>query len=343
MRVLTFTGAAMLAITGAMPAVGTTSAARVLPTVYEAGHFYATPETVDGRKLRLIVDTGGGGGTIGLYWITSTVAQRLHLATRTCRIGAHDSVTVANLPHYRPGHGLPPPRNSPCGKVLMVQHVPASFTDDGQFSGSYLYESGVWTFDYPARRLVLQGDEWRPDPAAHATRLGFQHNDQGHATFGYPRIVIRVAGQPLDMLLDTGATAHPTPAGEKASGTPTIHGFGVTSYITTSVFNRWHDEHPHWRVVPDGDNLLGPMHRMRMIEVPSVDIAGWSVGPVWFTERPDPAFHDMMSSMMDKPVEGAVGGNVFRHFAMTIDYPRAVAYFRCVRGCKPTATPPPVP
>ena len=154
---------------------------------------------------------------------------------------------------------------------------------------------------------------------------------------------IRVDGQPLDMLLDTGATAHPTPAGKKASGTPTVNGLGVTSYITASVFNRWHKAHPDWRVVGDGDDLGGPKHPMPIIEVPEVEIAGWSVGPVWFTERPDPAFHDMMSSMMDKRIEGAVGGNVFRRFVMTIDYPQATAYFRCVRGCKPAATPPPGP
>jgi hypothetical protein len=45
-----------------------------------------------------------------------------------------------------------------------------------------------------------------------------------------------------------------------------------------------------------------------------------------------------MAQMMDKSTEGAVGGNVFRHFVMTIDYPGEAAYFRCVSGCKPVAT-----
>ena len=47
--------------------------------------------------------------------------------------------------------------------------------------------------------------------------------------------------------------------------------------------------------------------------------------------------------MMDKPVEGTVGANVFQHFVMTIDYPHATAWFRCVTGCKAIATPPPAP
>jgi hypothetical protein len=325
------------------PAFGGQAGAEVLPTVYEAGHFYATPETADGQKLRLVVDTGGGGRH-GMYWITAAAAKRLHLETRACKIG-DGSIVVADIPEYKPGHALPPP-SGPCGNAVMVQNLPSytrSTHDEGQFSGSYLYVKGTWTFDYPDRRLILQGNAWHPDPAAHPTPLGFQRDDQGHATFGYARITIRVDGQPLDMLLDTGATAHPTPAGKKASGTPTVNGLGVTSYITASVFNRWHEAHPDWRVVSDGDGLGGPKHPMPIIEVPEVEIAGWSVGPVWFTERPDRAFHDMMSSMMDKRIEGAVGGNVFRHFVMTIDYPQATAYFRCARGCKPAATPPPGP
>ena len=71
-----------------------------------------------------------------------------------------------------------------------------------------------------------------------------------------------------------------------------------------------------------------------MIEVPAVEIGGASVGPVWFTWRPDKNFHDYMSGMMDGRVEGAIGGNALAHFVMTVDYPGAAAYFRCARDCK---------
>ncbi|HKR75660.1 MAG TPA: hypothetical protein VJR95_03290 [Rhodanobacter sp.] len=327
----------------AAPATTAPATAQVLPTVYEAGHFYAVPETMDGQRLRLLVDTGGGGGATRLYWITTQAAKRLHLKTHTCLLDEKAPITVAKLPDYKPGYGLPAPASSPCGKVLMVQDAPPGYDDDGQFSGSYLYAGGVWTFDYPSRRVTLQDGAWHPDPATHDTRLGFQHDDHGRATQGYPRIVIRVDGQPLDMLLDTGATAHPTSEGEKASGTPVVNGIGVTSYITTSVFSRWHQAHPGWRVVTNGDDLFGPKHTMRLIEVPTVEIAGWSVGPVWFTERPNAPFHGMMSSLMDRQIEGSVGANVFQHFVMTLDYPHEAAWFRCVRDCKPAVTPPPVP
>lgn len=329
----------LAAAMAALPAAAAQPAAQVLPTVYEAGHFFATPETTSGQKFRLVVDTGGGGGA-GMYWISATGARRLHLKTRTCNAEG-EKLTVAAVPDFRPGHSLPPPMTGPCGKAILVMSR-SEAGDDGQMGAGYL-PGHTWTFDYPGRRLILEGAAWHPGHSVHVTALGFQRNDKGHPTSGFARITIRVDGQPLDMLLDTGATAHPTAAGEKASGTPTVNGYGVISYITTSVFNRWHKAHPDWRVVRDGDDLFGSKHITPIIEVPEVEIAGWSVGPVWFTERPDSNFHKFMGQWMDKTPEGAVGGNVFRHFVMTIDYPDAKAYFRCVRGCKPVATPPPAP
>lgn len=323
----------------AAPATTAPATAQVLPTVYEAGHFYAVPETVDGQKLKLLVDTGGGGA-VGLYWIGKAAAQRLHLKPGTCKLG-EEQMPVARLPRYKTGRDLPPPGKGPCGSALQV-FPQAGSTYDGQLGAGYL-PGRVWTFDYPAQRLTLKGGIWQPDPTAHRTPLGFLHDAKGMQGSGFARITIRVDGQPLDMLLDTGATAHPTVAGKKASGTPTVNGEGVTSYITTSVLERWHRAHPDWRVVADGDDAFGPKHAMRLIEVPNVEIAGWSVGPVWFTERPDPNFHQFMVQWMDKPTEGAVGGNVLQHFVMTLDYPHETAWFRCVSGCKAVATPPPAP
>ena len=321
---------ALLAMAAAT-AVPASEGAQVLPSVYEAGHFYAVPQTADGGAMRLLVDTGGGGGN-GMYWVTQATATRLHLKTSTCTLG-DDHLTVAHPPGYKPGLGLPPPLPGPCGTVLMVN--PGHYEVDGQLGAGYL-PGRVWTFDYPAQRLALEGANWRPHPTARSTPLGFPRDARGELASGFPRITIRVDEQPVDMLLDTGATAHPTAAGEKASGTPTVNGYGVTSYIATSMVERWHKAHPDWRVVEKGDDLR-PAHPTRIIEVPTIEIAGWLVGPVWFTEQSDKAYHVYMASMMDKQVEGALGGNVFRHFVMTVDYPCARAYFRCVTGC--TAAP----
>lgn len=312
-------------------AIAATPSGRTIPTVYEAGHFYAVPQTVGGEKLRLLVDTAGGGGA-GMYWITAAAAKRLGLKTRNCTLG-EALFPVADVPDYAPGRGLPPPlaNRSPCGEALMIQARDYS-GGDGQLGAGY-FPGRIWTFDYPHRRLAVEDSSWQPKAGAHAVKLGFPRDEQGEATSGFARITIRVAGKTIDMLLDTGATAHPTKAGEKASGLPTVHGEGVASYITHGVFEHWHAKHPEWRVVIDGDDLFGAQHAARIIEVPRVEIAGWSVGPVWFTERAD-ANLDQFMQWMDKKPDGAVGANVFRHFVMTIDYPDATAYFRCVDACE---------
>ncbi len=311
-------------------APATAASPLVIPTRFEAGHFYAVPQTTDGQRLRLLVDTGGGGGS-GLFWITGAAARRLQLKTHICELdGAR--LTVAPSPHYRPDKSLPHPVSSPCGDVVMVlAHAPVS-DGDGQLGAGFL-PGRIWTFDYPRQQLLLQDGAWQPRSTAHALPMGFPRDAKGRPTSGFPRITIHVDGQPLDMLLDTGATGHPTAAARKINGSPVVNGQGVTSYITSGMLERWHRRHPDWRVIEQGDDLF-PQHPARLIEVPRVELAGWSVGPVWFTERPDPAFHQRMAQWMDKPTEGAVGGNLLGHFVLTLDYPDATAYLSCEDGCK---------
>lgn len=64
-----------------------------------------------------------------------------------------------------------------------------------------------------------------------------------------------------------------------------------------------------------------------IIEVPSVELAGRRIGPVWFEKRKAGVFGDWMSRMMDRPIVGAPGGNALGFFRVTVDYPSAVAIF----------------
>jgi len=62
-----------------------------------------------------------------------------------------------------------------------------------------------------------------------------------------------------------------------------------------------------------------------LIEVPEIEVAGLRAGLVWFTRRGD-GNYVWMSSFMDATVSVSIGGNFFRHFKLTIDYPNAIAY-----------------
>ncbi|WP_132142598.1 hypothetical protein [Luteibacter rhizovicinus] len=310
----------------------------LMPTVYEAGHFYAVPKMPDGKNLRLIVDTGGGGGS-GFYVIEGKAAQRLKLPVTSCAIGDEHADVVGPIP-FVSGKGLPVVPGTPCGAVALVTNGGGSIDgEDGQLGAGYLPRY-TWTFDYLRQQLWLEPTNWRPAAVrnSHKADLGLLRNAQGRIATGMARITLLVDGHPLQMLLDTGATAKPTKAGAEASGTPTIRGTGVTSYVITSVFDSWRRLHPDWRVVIDGDELAGKF-TARLIEVPKVQIAGWTIGPVWFTERPDAAFSTAdghMSSYTDEPVQGAVGANVFMHFAMTLDYSSGKAWFACEKACNPS-------
>ncbi|WP_430388684.1 hypothetical protein [Dyella sp. 20L07] len=311
----------------AMPTMGkdvVVSTDTIVPTTFESGHFYAVPELTNGKHLRLMLDTGGGMSPT--IWINQSQADDLGIKVdHDCE---DDGQTYkAAFPSFKNGNALPDLSSSCRGIVVLP--TSAGGGTDGQIVPSY-FRGGVWTFDYPGQQVVLRGTAWHPPKDAHSTPLGFKPLPDGtHA--GWPRITIDVDGEALSMLLDTGATAKPTAEALKEDPRTTTEGITVGSYIDASTMRRWRDKHPDWQVIEKGDALTTQF--TRMIRVPQLEIAGWRVGPVWFIERPDDAFHSMMAFLMDEAPEGAVGGNVLEHFRLTIDYKRKAAWFQCVTAC----------
>ena len=222
-------------------------------------------------------------------------------------------LVIAALQACAARHVLPPPNRA--------------LDFDGML-GQAWFADRVWTFDYAARRLLLHLEAPTPMPGAHRVSLGFQTDSSGRRATSFPRISVVVGGDTLHLLFDTGATGALPPAAVAALG-DTLPPVRATSFITTEVLNRWRERHPEWRVLADADETV---RGMRMIEVPEVSIAGFRVGPVWFTERPDPNFHQYMSQWMDRRVDGALGGNALRFFRVTVDYPVAVAHFAPAAG-----------
>ena len=76
--------------------------------------------------------------------------------------------------------------------------------------------------------------------------------------------------------------------------------------IADVQFKAWRSAHPDWRVIEDAQDGT----HAAMIEVPSVEIAGHAIGPVWFTWRPDRNFHEFMMPYQctcTGPSENAMG------------------------------------
>lgn len=306
---------------------------QVLPAQFVANRVYVTPTTTGGETLRFFTDSGGG------LFIAEDAAKRLKLKSvpvaNNHDTNAEKGPAQVLMPQFKAGLGIPAPEDGKIAVMPQEQVSKAHFFDDGML-GEPWFGGHVWTWDYPQSKLTLQGSEWKPDSAAKRVMLGFPVDTKGERDDNFARITIQVDGKPIDMLLDTGATTTLT-ADAMKSAADKQPSERATSFIVATQFDAWHKAHPAWQVVEKAEAGTNAS----MIEVPEVEIAGSRIGPVWFTWRADKNFHEFMSSMMDKQVEGAIGGNALNHFVMTIDYPRAAAYFRCTRDCsiKPQSAP----
>jgi hypothetical protein len=294
--------------------------AQTLPAEFDHDRVHLVVPAEDGSTLKFYVDSGGGFDAI-----TQPLADRLKLRRTGQAAGDGDGVTfpLVDFPAFAVRAGVPPPLPDAWlnGKLAVVP--PGDLMGDDAFLGSRWFAGRVWRIDYGRHEMTLLHG-WQPEAADREIALGFQRDKNGTRRANMPRVTITVDGQPLDVLLDTGATIATT-----ADSAPM---FGVTpggpvggAFIVKSVFDAWHAKHPDWRVVDRGDRIQGIT--VPLIEVPHVTVAGCTVGPVWFAQRPDINFSRMMSSMMDKPVVGAFGSSGLRYFRVVLDYPDAKAWF----------------
>lgn len=294
-----------------------------LPTRLEADRFFVTPVTEDGHELSLFTDTGGG------LLLTREAAARAGLAVVTIE-GDEGPTEAALLPALAWDAWIPRVEVFD-GRLPVVDASKLAFlgaSADGLL-GQAWFKDRVWTFDYEAGALLLRAERDLPkhEPASRVP-LGFKSDEAGKRLTNYPRIDVKIAGATLPLLLDTGATTNLTPAALAAlgDGQPAVR---ATSFISATTFDAWRASQPSWRVIEGADAIGGGEP---MIEVPAVEIAGHSVGPVWFTRRADANFHDWMSRLTDVKIDGALGGNALRFFRVTVDYPRKLAVFERITG-----------
>ena len=289
-----------------------------LPSRFEENRFFIAPVTVSDDTLLFYTDTGGG------LFIYEDVVERLDLPVDTMKTG-DNAVRVAHLPEFRPDAAIPPPGGPFGGRlpVLAVDERRAVAASWSGMLGQDWFANRVWVFDYPRRELQLrEPDALLEAESTHTVDLGFKSDSTGKRSAHFPRIQAVIEGDSLDLLFDTGAMVILTPsARETLGGGAEVRG---ASFIVQQVFDRWRTRHPEWRLIEDADQSVPGS---AMIEVPEILVAGHTVGPVWFTVRPNENFHDFMSQWMDRRVDGALGGSALHFFRITVDYPAAKAHF----------------
>jgi hypothetical protein len=293
---------------------------QLIPTSFESQRFFATPLVGENGTLRLLVDTSGPS-LPGMYVLSHQATSRLKLPTVQCNFYG---TTLSLTEPFPSAPTLPVAKQTPCHSVAFVDSRIDTMSWDGELGASYLM-GFVWTFDYPKKQLWHEPDSWKPSADMHATPIGLVKNSRGENAGGVPRITVVIYDQPIDVALETGA---PTFTIKLQGDTqPTYSG---SSYLAKSTIDQLLHDHPDCCSVLMGD------HQNRMIEIRKIKIAGWLIGPVWFAEVPDTNFSRNvpgLGQLVDKPIHGVAGPNIFDHFAMTLDYQTDYAWFDCASGC----------
>jgi hypothetical protein len=297
--------ATAVVVAGAFAAEG--AAQTVIPTRYVADRFFAAPVTQQGDTLMMLMDTGGGN-----VFVTKRTLIRMGVTPKFIMVAEGDSVwDGGKFPTFRPGASIPPALGTPKGVLFgFGDRLLKDLGGDGMVGHNW-FAGRVWVLDYPHHQAAYFPTASAPKPFGPHTipmtlKAPLEQDD--------PRIQVIVAGDTVDMLLDTGATSVLSP---EAIG---IVGAGpaerASAFAAARLWDGWHKKHPEWRVITGGE---ANMHA-DLIGVPNVSMAGYDVGTIWFAKRPDRVYDGMMKALMDKPILASVGGLAFRQFTLTLDY-----------------------
>lgn len=294
-----------------------------LPAQFKNDRIFLYPTTENGVQLELYTDTGGGG-----MLIPPDVVRHLNLQVFKKEIENGEEVQYVTFPKFRDEAMIPTGEKS---NALFLYSDPLFEPGQGLLGQSW-FADRVWFLDYQNREMGYNNKGISYDTTGfQSAPIGFKHDDDGVRQISFPRIQAKIDGEVMDFLFDTGATVHLTDSALETldKGDASLQG---TSFITQYTFEKWRGQHPDWPVIEQADRL-GIEHPDRlgngaMIQVPSIEVAGLKSGPVWFTLRPNSNFRDRMSQMMDRRIEGALGGSAFKYFTIIIDYPNSMAHFK---------------
>jgi hypothetical protein len=291
----------------AVTTAASTRAQTVIPTRYIADRFFAAPVTPQGDTLVMLMDTGGGN-----VFVTKRALERLGITPKFVQVAEGDSIWDGGaFPQFKAGASIPPALGTPKARIFGFGQSMFDELGGNGMVGHNWFAGRVWVLDYPRHQAAY----FETAPAAkpfgpHTIPMTLK----APLTRDDPRIQVIVAGDTVDMLLDTGATSVLSPEAIAIAGSgPAVR---ASAFAAARLWDGWHQKHPEWRVIPGGEANM----KADLIGVPSVSIAGFDVGTIWFAKRPDRVYDGMMKALMDKPILASIGGTAFRQFKLTLDY-----------------------
>lgn len=296
------------------------SAEQILPAEFTTNRITLVPKLQDGKELRFYTDTGGGWNAISrelqqqYAWpeIKKTFDGKEFILTEMPEFQESSFIPLGGIQNLMEGHLF----------IAAKEKLQVGEPVDG-FLGGRWHAEKIIRFDYPNKSMsILESLEEINLTGFEKLKLGFQKDSDNKYTTAFARMEVTVLGRKFQMLFDTGATSTLTETAMQQMKSSSKY-IG-TSFIIASVFDEWREKNPNWLVIDGGEAGIGHS----LIQVPTITIAGQDVGPVWFTRREDYNFHGYMSAMMDKKIDGAIGGSGFQYFEIVVDYIGESAYFK---------------
>jgi ribosomal protein L31E len=288
-----------------------------LPAQFEDNRIYLALKDSNGQSIRFYTDSGGG-----LFpFIYDDTVNRLALKTERTEQDRSTTIGYTTFPQKQFAHQgvqIDPSLN---GKVRIFKYKQGGQDEPSQirfmigdgFLGASFFADKIWRFDYLNRELSL----CKLAASAGFTAIPMMFKMTGGTRDTHqPRIEIQVDGEKIPVLFDTGATS--LYSATAVTALKLQKPFTASSFIRESVAKRWLKSHPSWKVIKGGEKFAGGGD---LIEVPLVSLGGNEVGPVWFATRKDEIYDRYSKDIMDSKIEGAVGGNLFRHITIIADYP----------------------
>lgn len=161
-------------------------------------------------------------------------------------------------------------------------------------------------FDYPAHRFSLNPSGGKHTGTEVPVKIGES---------GMPTVTAEIAGKPYGFLLDTGGTS-----------------MMLSQAVVRPAFQ--HLDGAYGR----GNMLLGKFEsKLMMVDIPSLAWGPFQLTQVIAVSRPAGIYEKNMSRIAGADVVGSLGGNVFEHFCIDIDYPAGKLYLTEDKSVKSAA------